>query len=172
MTAALAAPPAPVGVPADVVAAMCAHALAAYPAECCGYLVGAAPDRADAAIACHNALADPALALALRAAPALADRDADTGFAIDGAELLAFARAFAGPRPPRVVYHSHTHGRAYLSALDRALADGPSYPVQHLVIGVAGGAPGGAAITELAQYAWSTPAAAFVEVARWTPGPR
>ena len=31
---------------------------------------------------------------------------------------------------------------------------------------------GGAAITELAQYAWSTPAAAFVEVARWTPGPR
>jgi hypothetical protein len=105
---------------------------------------------------------DGARVLARRARRDAPDRGADTGVVIAGAELLAFARSFDGPRPARVVYHSHTSGRAYFSAVDQELARGPAYPVQHLVVGVtADGA------TEAAQFAWSDGAGAYVEIARW-----
>lgn len=146
----------PIEIPPDVRAAMYRHARAAFPAECCGYLVGpAAAAVVDAAIACRNAQPDGAH-------PIAPERGDDTGFVIAGAELFQFARRFDGDHPPRVVYHSHTNGRAYLSTIDRALADGPAYPVQHVVIGVTADA-----ITEVAQFAWSTADAAYVEVARW-----
>jgi proteasome lid subunit RPN8/RPN11 len=81
---------------------------------------------------------------------------------IADAELLGFARGFDGPRPPRIVYHSHTNGRAYFSAVDQDLARGPAYPVQHLVVGVTAHR-----VTEAAQLAWSAAAGAYVEIARW-----
>jgi proteasome lid subunit RPN8/RPN11 len=86
---------------------------------------------------------------------------------------LRFARSFDTDRPARVVYHSHTNGRAYFSTVDRRMADGPAYPVQHIVIGVgvtAGARPASdraPAITEVAQFAWSEAARDHVEVARW-----
>lgn len=147
---------APIDIPHALRAAMYRHARAAFPAECCGYLVGpAASIEVDAAIACRNAQADGAH-------PIAPERGDDTGFVIAGAELFRFARSFDSERPARIVYHSHTNGRAYLSTIDRALADGPAYPVQHVVIGVTADA-----ITEVAQFAWSAEAAAYVEVARW-----
>lgn len=118
-----------------------AHARRAFPEECCGYVVDGD------VVECTNAEAAP-------------DR-----FTIDGAELIAFARAFDSPRPPRVVYHSHTNGRAYFSATDRSMAvvnGAPTYPVEHLVVGVT--ADG---VVEAAQFAWRD--GDFVEVARWTP---
>jgi proteasome lid subunit RPN8/RPN11 len=133
----------------DVLAAVAAHARAAFPRECCGYLVGDRDTRVvDAAVACANA------------APA-ADE-----YAIDGGELLAFARTFDSPRPALVVYHSHPNGRAYFSPRDRATAllDGtaPTYPVQHLVIGVnANGC------SEAALFAWRAGERELVEVARF-----
>lgn len=147
----------PIAIPEALLAEVYAHARAAFPAECCGYLVGPrGGDGVDAAVACMNVHA---------AEPALPGRGDDTAFAIGGAELLAFARSFDSPRPARVVYHSHTNGRAYFSAADRALAAsdaGPIYPVQHLVVGVT---PRG--VAEAAQIAWSEAARDFVEVARW-----
>ena len=152
--------PSAIAIPGDVRAAMYAHARAAFPAECCGYLVGpAAAAAVDAAVACRNAQADGAH-------PIAPERGDDTGFVIAGAELFHFARGFDTDRPPRVIYHSHTNGRAYLSTIDRALADGPAYPVQHVVIGVTADA-----LTEVAQFAWSAAAAAYVEVARWSVRP-
>ena len=148
---------APIAIPAALRAAMYDHALAAFPDECCGYLVGARPEAVDAAVACRNAQADGAH-------PIAPDRGADTGFVIDGAELLRFARSFDTERPARVVYHSHTNGQAYFSTVDRRMAAGPAYPVQHVVVGVAAGA-----ITEVAQFAWSTTAGDYVEIARWRP---
>lgn len=146
----------PIEIPSDVRAAMYGHARAAFPAECCGYLVGPpAAAAVDAAVACRNAQIDGAH-------PIAPERGDDTGFVIAGAELFRFARSFDSDRPARVVYHSHTNGRAYLSTIDRALADGPAYPVQHVVIGVTADA-----ITEVAQFAWSAADAAYVEVARW-----
>lgn len=97
--------------------------------------------------------------------PTHPERGADTGFVITGRELFEFASAFGSDRPPRVVYHSHTNGRAYFSDVDRVNArgdGGPAYPVQHLVLGVT--AEG---VTETAQYAWDEAVGDFVEVARW-----
>ena len=87
-----------------------AHAREAFPLECCGYLTD------QRVIRCTNVDASP------------------SRFAIGGAELLAFARSFDGAEPARVLYHSHTNGRAYFSPTDREHAG--EYPVEHLVIGV------------------------------------
>ena len=180
----------PIEIPDDVLAAVYAHAIAAFPEECCGYLVGAAPGAVDRAIACRNAWADGGHPIV----PELAARGADQGFVIAGAELFRFARSFDTDRPARVVYHSHTNGRAYFSTVDRRIAAGPAYPVQHVVIGVA--LPAVAAVVavvkespgplpaidplpvplpaplpvvrEVAQFAWSATAGDYVEVARWT----
>lgn len=148
----------PIAIPGDVLAAIYAHAIAAYPDECCGYLVGprAVDGAVDAAVPCRNAQRDGEH-------PVAPERGAETGFVIAGAELFRFARSFDGDRPARVVYHSHTNGRAYFSDVDRRVAAGPAYPVQHVVVGVAG-----RAITEVAQFAWSAAARDYVEVARWS----
>jgi proteasome lid subunit RPN8/RPN11 len=146
----------PIAIPGAVRAQIYAHARAAFPDECCGYLTGAAGgDAADAAVACRNAQEGGEH-------PTEPHRGADTGFVIAGAELLAFARSFRGPRPARVVYHSHPDGRACFSAVDQDLARGPAYPVQHLVVGVTA-----RGVTEAAQLAWSDHAGAYVEIARW-----
>jgi proteasome lid subunit RPN8/RPN11 len=147
-----------IAIPPEVRARIYAHAIAAYPAECCGYLTGRrGEDRVDTAVACRNAQLDGDHPIA----PA---RGAETGFVIAGAELLAFARSFDSDHPARIVYHSHTNGRAYFSDIDRAVAAGPTYPVQHLVIGVLDGA-----VTEAAQFAWSDSERDHVQIARWTP---
>jgi proteasome lid subunit RPN8/RPN11 len=146
-----------IAIPDALRAQIYAHARAAFPAECCGYLTGpAAGGAVDAAVTCRNAQPDGVH-------PTEPDRGADAGFVISGAELLAFARSFDGPRPARVVYHSHTNGRAYFSAVDQELARGPAYPVQHLVVGVTAHR-----VTEAAQLAWSDDTGAYVEIARWS----
>ena len=107
----------------ELLAAAARHARACFPAECCGYLTD------DAIVPCRNAQADGEH-------PTHPERGPETGFVIAGAELLAFARTFDGPRPARVVYHSHPNGRAYFSEVDRDSARSSGYPVRHLVIGV------------------------------------
>ena len=147
----------PVSIPERVLADIYAHAREAFPAECCGYLVGAAGGAAvDTCVRCTNVH---------EREPVLDDRGTDSAFAIGGAELFAFARSLDTPRPARVVYHSHTNGRAYFSAADRAVAAtpaGPAYPVEHLVVGVTA-----AGVSEAVQVAWSAEAGDFVEIARW-----
>jgi proteasome lid subunit RPN8/RPN11 len=153
----------PIAIPDDVLAAVYAHAIAAFPDECCGYLVGAAPGAVDAAVPCRNAQADGAH-------PIAPERGADAGFVIAGAELFRFARSFDSDRPARVVYHSHTNGKAYFSTVDRRMAAGPAYPVQHVVVGIAHPAADPLpSVTQVAQFAWSEAAADYVEVARWAP---
>jgi adenylyltransferase/sulfurtransferase len=136
-----------------VLAQVYAHARAAFPAECCGYVRAG-----DEVVACTNAQE-------AGENPFAPDRGADSGFAIAGAELLAFARTFDSSRPALIVYHSHPNGRAYFSAVDRAAAAsaaGSVYPVQHLVVGVSAGG-----VTEAAVFAWSPEAHDFVEVLRF-----
>jgi proteasome lid subunit RPN8/RPN11 len=147
-----------VAIPEDLLAAIYAQAIAAFPDECCGYLVGASADAVSAVVACRNAQIDGAH-------PIAPERGADTGFVIAGAELLRFARSFDTECPARVVYHSHTNGRAYFSTVDRQMAAGPAYPVQHVVIGVLHGS-----VHEAAQFAWSAAAGDYIEVARWRVG--
>ena len=169
-------------IPPALRAAMHAHARAAFPDECCGYLRGPAHGTAvDELVACHNAQRDGAH-------PTAPDRDAGTAFVITGRELFDFARTFAGDRPARILYHSHANGRAYFSAVDRDVAlgggpdpahpAGPAYPVEHVVIGVRAvprvalepepDSASRAEVTEAAQFAWSATARDFLEVARWS----
>jgi adenylyltransferase/sulfurtransferase len=147
----------PIAISPALRATIYAHARRAFPAECCGYLVGplARSYGVDEVVECRNAQPDGIH-------PTEPHRPAETGFVIAGAELLAFARSFDGPRPARVVYHSHTNGRAYFSSVDQDLATGPAYPVQHLVVGVTA-----EDVVECAQFAWSETERAYVEVARW-----
>lgn len=151
--------PAALAIPHSVLATIYEHARATFPDECCGYLIGSkGAASVDGAVICRNAQRDGDH-------PTHPERDADTGFVIAGAELLAFARSLDGERPARVVYHSHTNGRAYFSQVDRTNAAGPGgpvYPVQQLVIGVTA-----TGLTEAAQLAWSDEVRDFVEVARW-----
>jgi [CysO sulfur-carrier protein]-S-L-cysteine hydrolase len=153
----------PIAIPPEVLAAIYAHAREAFPDECCGYLVGRAPGTVDGVVPCHNAQADGAH-------PIAPERGADTGFVIDGHELLEFARSFDTARPARVVYHSHTNGRAYFSQVDQRMAGGPAYPVQHLVIGVVT-VDRRPSITEAAQFGWSGDARGYVELSRWVVPP-
>lgn len=154
----------PIAIPDHLRRAIYAHAVSLFPDECCGYLTGPAgaegppgEQHVDLVHACRNAQVDGGH-------PIAPERGAETGFVIAGAELLAFARSFDSDHPARVVYHSHTNGRAYFSDIDGEMAAGPAYPVQHLVIGVADGA-----VTEVAQFAWSDADRAYVEIARWRP---
>jgi proteasome lid subunit RPN8/RPN11 len=150
------APP-PIAIPDALRRDIYDHARAAFPAECCGYLAGGSTT-VERVVRCTNAQATGDH-------PVAPDRGADTGFVIAGRELLEFARSFDGVTPARVVYHSHTNGRAYFSSVDRAVAataDGPTYPVQHVVVGVTA-----AGVTEVAQFAWSEATRDFVEIARW-----
>jgi proteasome lid subunit RPN8/RPN11 len=130
----------------------------AFPAECCGWLIG---DRAgttvDAVRACTNAQA-------AGDHPSVPGRTAETAYVIAGADLLELARTLDGARPPRIIYHSHPNGRAYFSATDREVAtspwgDGPAFPVQHLVVGL-----DAARVVEAALFAWTD--AGWAEVAR------
>lgn len=113
------------------------HAIAEFPDECCGYVRGAG-SVADEVVRCRNAQADGEH-------PTHPERGPETGFVIAGRELFEFARAFDTDRPPLVVYHSHTNGRAYLSEVDRVNL---AYPVHQLVVGIAAGE-----VTELALFA-------------------
>jgi len=128
---------------------MAAHARAAFPAECCGYLTGPRDAHdVDAAVACTNIA-----------------RDAERAYEIGGGELLALVRGLAGATPARAIYHSHTNGRAYFSPRDAAIAASegqPVYPVDHVVLGVTA-----VGVVEAARFAWSIAARAYVEVARW-----
>jgi proteasome lid subunit RPN8/RPN11 len=127
-------------IPAPLLDEIYAHACAAFPSECCGYVTD------DVVVRCHNAeTASP-----------------DRGFVIDGRELFDFARSFESDRPARIVYHSHPNGRAYFSETDRTMAITAAYPVQHLVVGVTG-----AGVTEAAQFALAGDD--VVELARWQP---
>jgi proteasome lid subunit RPN8/RPN11 len=142
-----------VRIASDVLAAVYAEARAAFPHECCGWLYD------DAIRPCPNAQAEGDH-------PTAPARTAETAYVIAGADLLEFARGFDGPRPPRVIYHSHPNGRAYFSSTDREVAtspwgDGPAYPVQHLVVGV-----DATRVVEAALFAWSDAAGGWVEVAR------
>jgi len=143
-------------IPDPLRAAVEDHARAAFPEECCGYLVGPALENSvDGIVVCRNAQADGEH-------PVAAGRSATTAFVFADHELFEFVRSFDSPRPARIVYHSHTNGQAYFSAVDREMAQLAGYPVQHLVVGVTA-----LGVTQTAQFAWRADASDFVEVFRW-----
>jgi len=152
--------PRPLKIPQSILEQVCEEARRAFPAECCGWLAGPSAGAVEAVRPCGNAQQ-------AGAHPTAADRDAERAYVIAGDDLLAFDRSFDGPAPARAVYHSHPNGRAYFSDTDRAVAlspwgDGPTYPVQQLVVGI-----DESGVREAALFAWSEEQRDFIEVARY-----
>lgn len=152
--------PTPVSIPESVMSIVVAEAMAAFPAECCGWLAGPkGGTAATRARPCKNAQD-------AKAPASIEGRTAETAYVIAGADLLALNRELDGDEPPQVIYHSHPNGRAYFSDTDRAVAtdpwgEGPMMPVQQLVVGVDASGP-----KEWALFAWDPHTLAFVEVGR------
>jgi proteasome lid subunit RPN8/RPN11 len=151
----------PIRIPDEVMAVVTAEARRAYPAECCGFLVGPrGGDHVTRARPCANAVGE-------EAHPTAPERGAETAYVIAGEDLLELARSLDGPEPARIIYHSHPNGRAYFSATDEAVAkdpwgDGPMYPVQQLVVGVTA-----ERVVEARLYDWSPERGRFVEIWSW-----
>ncbi len=154
--------PRPIAISTALLTEIARHALAAFPAECCGWLSGPRGGEAVTRVRpCRNAQPDGDH-------PTAAMRGAETAYVIAGEDLLELARTLDGPEPPRVIYHSHPNGRAYFSATDENVArdpwgDGPMYPVQQLVVGVLADRA-----VEAALFAWDDGAGRFVEIARFS----
>jgi proteasome lid subunit RPN8/RPN11 len=153
--------PAPVAIPDAVLLEVYAHARTAFPAECCGWLVG--PKGAATVTRARRA----ENAYQPDAHPTAGDRSAETAYVIAGTDLLELSRSLDGDEPALVIYHSHPNGRAYFSDTDKKVAtdpwgDGPMLPVQQLVVGIDANR-----VVEAAQFAWDDAARDFVEIARW-----
>ncbi len=153
--------PSPVTIPSSLLQAVYSEARKYYPNEACGWLVGSAADNRAAAIrACINAKS-------LGIHSTLVDRGAETAYEFTAQDALDLDRSFDTDAPAVVIYHSHPNGRAYFSDTDRRFAksmwgDGPSYPVQQLVVGI-----DASRVVEAALFAWSWEANDFIDVSRF-----
>ena len=151
----------PLQIPPAILNSIYQEARSAYPAECCGWLTGAADgNRVDAMRPAANAQDSGNH-------PTASDRTAETAYVFDTADLLALNDSLDSETPARIIYHSHPNGRAYLSDTDRTVAsspwgDGPAYPVQQLVVGI-----DDQRVVEAALYAWDDASQGFVESERY-----
>ncbi len=151
----------PLQIPPAILNSIYQEARSAYPAECCGWLTGAADgNRVDAMRPAANAQDSGNH-------PTASDRTAETAYVFDTADLLALNDSLDSETPARIIYHSHPNGRAYLSDTDRTVAsspwgDGPAYPVQQLVVGI-----NDQRVVEAALYAWDDASQGFVESERY-----
>ena len=139
-------------VPPRLLQAVRVHAAAAYPRECCGLLLGRLDAPLDEVRPCANAHDD--------------DRHA---FRLGADDLMRLAASLDGPRPARVLYHSHVDAPACFSAEDERLAllggEAPAWPLLHLVVEVRAGLACGASLHE-----WDPATFRFREVARYGTG--
>jgi len=139
-------------IPPALLQSVYAHAAAAYPRECCGLIFGPR----------HGARLDEVR----RCGAAAAGGDAARAFRLELDDLRALAVSLDGPRPARVLYHSHPDAPPCLSAADTRGAllggDEPAWPLCHLVVEVRAGAVRGAAL-----HAWDDAAGRFREVRRF-----
>ena len=151
----------PLEIPAEIMQAVFRQAREAFPAECCGWLSGPADGAA------VNGIRPVVNDQASGNHPTAAERTAESAYVFNTADLLELNNSLDTETPPRIIYHSHPNGQAYLSETDRAVAtspwgDGPAYPVQQLVVGI-----DGERVVEAALFDWDDGAGGFVEIARF-----
>jgi [CysO sulfur-carrier protein]-S-L-cysteine hydrolase len=140
-------------VPPALLRAVCEHAAAAYPDECCGLVLGPRGGPLDEVRRCANA----------------SGGDCRRAFELAPDDLLELAVSLDGPRPARVVYHSHPDAPAGFSAEDERLAllggAAPAWPFLHLVVEVRAGRTRAATL-----HGWDPQARCFHQVARYETG--
>lgn len=112
-----------IAIPADVVAAMGDHAIAGYPLEVCGLMIGEPrSNRIERFVPCTN-IAASAKVYTIDPKEHL---KAEIAAEKDGLEVLG-------------VMHSHTHSEAYPSPTDVAQAPDPGW--HYLIVSLKSGAP-------------------------------
>jgi proteasome lid subunit RPN8/RPN11 len=133
------------------------HALAEYPCECCGIIIGfPETTEKDILFRCTN------IQNKLHAMdPETHPRDARTAYNIDPTELMKILKEAEAKRMSiKAFYHSHPDHDAYFSEEDRKMAmfDGePTYPgAAYLVVSVCDGK-----IKDEAWFAWNTATGSF-----------
>ncbi len=133
------------------------HALAEYPCECCGIIIGfLETTEKDILFRCTN-IQDKLHAMDPETHP----RDARTAYNIDPRELMGILKEAEAKRMSiKAFYHSHPDHDAYFSEEDRKMAmfDGePTYPdAAYLVVSVCDGK-----IKDEAWFAWNTATGSF-----------
>lgn len=151
----------PIEIPRSLLEQIYRQARDEYPNECCGWLAGDKDGDAVSTVrACVNMQAQGKH-------PSAPSRSPEKAYVFGTEDLMELNRTLDGDTPPRIIYHSHPNGQAYLSRIDRGVAispwgDGPAYPVQQLVVGL-----DGRRVVESALFAWSDDAADFIEIARF-----
>ena len=110
-------------------AAIYRQARAEFPRECCGYILGEGEEAE--LVPCENRQ-DKLHALDPETYP----RTSENGYDIGGKELMRMLRSLDGPKPARIVYHSHPRVGAYFSEEDTRAAAAAAWPVDYLVIDV------------------------------------
>ncbi len=151
----------PLEIPAEIMEEVFRQARQSFPAECCGWLSGPAGGSSVSTI--RPVVNDQASGNH----PTVAERTAESAYVFSTGDLLELNNGLDSEHPPRIIYHSHPNGRAYLSDTDRTVAtspwgDGPAYPVQQLVVGI-----DGERVVEAALFDWDDDASGFVELARF-----
>ncbi len=145
----------------EAITNMCAHARRDYPKECCGIVFGpTGSDVADEARPCENTQD-----LLHAEDPVANPRDARTAYNFGARDLFLLGKSLRGPRPAKIIYHSHANVGAYFSDTDQAAAkmgDEPAYPVDYVVVDVQADGTHGAV-----QFAWDAEARQYVEVRRY-----
>ena len=133
------------------------HALAEYPCECCGIIIGfPETTEKDILFRCTN-IQDKLHAMDPETHP----RDARTAYNIDPRELMKILKEAEAKRMSiKAFYHSHPDHDAYFSEEDRKMAmfdEEPTYPdAAHLVVSVYDGK-----IKDEAWFAWNTAIGSF-----------
>ena len=153
--------PVPLRIPKEILEEVYRQARASFPAECCGWLAG--PREGESVSTIRTCVNDQSSGNH----PSKPDRTAETAYVFTVADLMELNNGLDGDEPPRIIYHSHPNGQAYLSETDRSVAaspwgDGPAYPVQQLVVGIDGNR-----VVEAALFDWSDEEGGFVEIARF-----
>lgn len=153
--------PDPLDIPQEILQQVYDHARASFPAECCGWLAGpAGGGTVTVARPCRNAQSQGIH-------PTAAMRGEETAYVFSKEDVLAFNQGIDSTEPPRVIYHSHPNGRAYLSNVDMENATDPwgggkMFPVQQLVVGITA-----ERVVEAKLFDWSDDEGGFVEIARF-----
>lgn len=143
-------------VPSSVHEAMCAHALADYPYECCGYITGTDEPKTWVAYRCKNIQNE-----LHERNPVQFPRDARTAYVFSEEDMeRLFYGAFIPP-DARVIsfYHSHPDHPAYFSEKDRleALTDWLDPEPVYIVLSVNQGTVG-----DIQAFQWAENRQAFL----------
>ena len=153
--------PEPIDVPRSSLEQIFAHARESFPNECCGWITGDKDSNTAGGVRRAINAYEP------ETHPTAKDRTAQTAFVISDQDLLDLNHTLDDDVRPRIIYHSHPNGMAYLSDIDRSVATSPwggepAFPVQQLVIGI-----DAEAVRETSLFAWSEDEDGFVQIARF-----